>query len=173
MNSVDFKNKNKESEDNLLVRPKLRSYSKILAEHKRLSLIEDYPSDFTGKTIDEIASFLGIKDKKPAIFQTPIEIVKIYKSNILHMNPQKDSTRILGLSRAVRTLIKPSIVIQDKKENYYIKFFKKLSVDKIHLQVIRTTKKDGFYKTNFPMSKNRFENMKGQIIYDLSSKRGN
>lgn len=137
-----------------------------------MGLIEKYPSDFLGVSDDDIADFLGIKDKKPAIFETPIETVKIYRNNIPHIRHEKDKKRLLGLERAVKTLLHPNIVIQGKKENYYIKFFDKNGKNKSHLQVIKTTKKGGFYKTNFPMSKNKFEKIEGQIIYDLSSKRG-
>lgn len=153
-------------------KPKLRSYKTTLDKHKQLGLVEKFPPDFLGNTEKEIADFLGIKGNKPAIFKTPIETVKIYRSNFSHIDHEKDKTRILGLSRAIAALKNPNIIIQDGKENYYIKFFQKGNNDKIHMQVIRTKKQGGFYKTNFPISKNRYETMKGQIMYDLSSKRG-
>lgn len=137
-----------------------------------MGLVEKYPADFLGTTDDEIADFLGIKENKPAIFQTPLETVKIYRSNIPHIRHETDKTRLLGLRRAIKTLQNPNLIIQDKKENYYIKFFDKNGTNKAHLQVIKTTKNGGFYKTNFPMSKNKFEKLEGQVIYDLSSKRG-
>ena len=163
------KNSSKESNT---PKPKLRSYANTLTKHKQLGLVDKFPPDFEGKTEEDIANFLGIKGNKPAIFKTPIETVKIYRSNFSHINHEKDKTRILGLGRAIAALKRPNIIIQDKKENYYIKFFQKGKNDKIHMQVIRTNKQGGFYKTNFPISKNRYENMKGQVIYDLSSKRG-
>lgn len=153
------------------IKPKLRDYNNFLQIHKAKGLIEKYPKDFLGTTDEEIADFLGIKENKPAIFITPIETVKIYKNNIPHIRHEKDKTRLLGLERAIKTLQNPNVIIQDKKENYYIKFFDKQGKNKAHLQVIKTTKKGGFYKTNFPMSKNKFEKLEGQVIYDLSSKR--
>lgn len=155
-----------------IIKPKLRDYKAILNKHKNQGLIEKYPPDFKGTSDEDIMNFLGIKEQKPAVFKTPIETVKIYKNNISHIRHEKDKTRLLGLERAIKTLQNPNIIIQDKKDNYYIKFFDKKGEDKIHLQVIKTTKQGGFYKTNFPMSKNKFEKLEGQVIYDLSSKRG-
>ena len=152
--------------------PKLRDYNQYLNRHKQLKLVDKYPPVFKGQTEEDIAKFLGIKGKEPAIFQTPVETVMIYRSNFKHIKHETDKTRIRGLIRAIETLKNPNIIIRDKKENYYIKFFTKGQKDKIHMHIIRTTKKGGFYKSNFPISKNRFENMKGQIIYDLSSRRG-
>ena len=74
-------------------------------------------------------------------------------------------------TRAIRTLIKPNLIVHDKKENYYIKFFQKGNLYKIHLQVIKTTPKSGFYKTNFAIRERQFEKLEGQVIYDLSSDR--
>lgn len=167
-NGGQFANK----DGNISSKPKLRDYKTYLNKHKSMGLIEKYPADFLGTTDDEIADFLGIEENKPAVFHSPIETVKIYHNNIPHIRHETDKTRLLGLGRAIRTLQNPNIIIQDKKENYYIKFFDKSGKNKTHLQVIKTTKNGGFYKTNFPMSKSKFEKLEGQVIYDLSSKRG-
>lgn len=162
------KGQNQQSEN----KSKLRDYKTFLNAHKAAGLIEKYPDDFLGKTDEDIAKHLGIEGNKPAEFKTPIETIKIYKNNIPHIRHETDKTRLLGLNKAIRTLQAPNLIIQNKKENYYIKFFDKKGQDKTHLQVIKTTPKGGFYKTNFPMSKNKFEKLEGQVIYDLSSKRG-
>lgn len=153
-------------------KPKIRDYKTYLNKHKSMGLVEKYPPDFMGITDDDIANFLGIKENKPAVFHTPVETVKIYRNNFKHIRHETDKSRLLGLGRAIRTLQEPNLIIQDGKENYYIKFFDKSSNNKIHLQVIKTTQNGGFYKTNFPMSINKFEKLEGQVIYDLSSKRG-
>lgn len=181
-NDVEFESKHKRvpkgqegagqfTKGNGNLKPKYRNYKATLQKHKNLGLVDKFPPDFNGKSEEDIAKFLGIEGKEPAIFKTPIETVRIYRRNFSHIDHQKDKTRILGLGRAIQALINPNIIINDNKENYYIKFFIKGQSDKIHMQVIRTKKQGGFYKTNFPISSNRFETMKGQIIFDLSSKR--
>lgn len=148
------------------------NYEDFINQHKQANLIETYPDDFIGKTEEDIAKHLGINGNKPAEIKTPIETIKIYKSNIPHIIHEKDQNRLKGLNRALRTMQEPNIILSDKKKNYYIKLFDKKGSNKLHLQIVKTTPKGSYYITNYPLKKGGFNKLEGQVIYDLSSKRG-
>ncbi len=148
------------------------SYDDFITQHKNAGLIEQYPDDFLGTTEDEIAEHLGIKGNKPAEIKTPIDVIKIYKTNIPHIIHEKDKNRLKGLNRALRTMQEPNLIIEDKKKNYYIKLFDKVGSDKTHIQIVKATPKGSYYITNYPLKKGGFNKLEGQVKYDLSSKRG-
>ena len=138
------------------------------------NLAEPTPEKYTGDaTFKAVLTYLGSKDGRSAIIETPTEKVIFNRNNLNHIiidHPE----RLSDLNKMVRTLQAPNLIISEVKDgkdyNYYIKNFQEADKNKAQFEVVKIAPDGSFFSTSYPLRSNKFTQIinGGQIIFDLT-----
>ena len=138
------------------------------------NLAEPAPAKYTGDTtFKAVLTYLGSKDGRSAIIETPAEKVIFNRNNLNHIiidHPE----RLSDLNKMVRTLQAPNLIISELKDgkdyNYYIKNFQEADKNKAQFEVVKIAPDGSFFSTSYPLRSNKFTQIinGGQIIFDLT-----